>query len=112
MENFMIGYPGAESGFRKAVSDILGNTKGGFIFEYFQHNFLGDADLKFIKSLGCNLMRVASNYRHFEDDENSGKFKPEGFAWLEKVIEWGRAARVYVVLDFHAVQGWQSSSGV
>ncbi len=109
MENFMVGYPGAESSFRRAVADVLGEAKAAFFFERYLHYFASEADFHFVKSLGCNLVRVAFNYRHFEEDEDPGHFKPEGFAWLDKVIGWGKAAGVYVVLDFHAVQGWQSS---
>lgn len=109
MENFMTGYPGAESGFRQAVRDVLGEAKTVFFFERYLHYFTGEADLHFIKSLGCNLVRVAFNYRHFESDEEPGQIKQAGFAWLDKVVGWARAAGIYVVLDFHAVQGWQSS---
>jgi len=109
MENFMVGYPGSESGFRRAVADVLGEAKAAFFFERFLHYFASEADFHFIKGLGCNLVRVAFNYRHFEEDEDPGNYKEGGFAWLDKVIGWARAAGIYVVLDFHAVQGWQSS---
>ncbi len=109
MENFMAGYPGAESSFRQAMANVLGGAKAAFFFERFLHYFAGEADFHFIKSLGCNLVRVAFNYRHFEDDLDPGNYREDGFTWFDKVIGWGKAAGVYVVPDFHAVQGWQSS---
>jgi len=109
MENFMAGYPGAESGFRRAVMEVLGEARAAFFFERYLHYFVSEADFHFIKSLGCNLVRVAFNYRHFESDEDPGHYKEAGFTWLDKVIGWASDAGVYVVLDFHAVQGWQSS---
>jgi hypothetical protein len=109
MENFMIGYPGAETSFRQAIADVLGEARATFFFDRFLHYFMREDDFYFIKSLGCNLVRVAFNYHHFEDDAQPFEYKQEGFNWLDRAIEWARAAGVYLVLDYHAVQGWQSS---
>ena len=51
MENFIIGYPGHESGMRVAVASVLGEAKARFFFERFLHYFITEDDLRFIKSL-------------------------------------------------------------
>jgi len=109
LEAFMVGFPGTETAFRKAVANVLGIEKAVYFFERFLHYFAGEADFQYLNSLGCNLMRVAFNYRHFEEDDKPFEYKPEGFAWFDKVIGWARNAGVYVSLDFHACPGWQSS---
>jgi endoglucanase len=109
MENFIIGYPGHESGMRAAVASVLGEAKAQFFFERFLHHFFTEDDVRFLRSLGCNVIRVALNYRHFESDERPFEYKPEGFALLDKVIGWARAHQMYVILDLHAVQGWQNA---
>jgi len=108
LEAFMVGFPGTETEFRRAMDNVLGVEKATYFFERFLHYFAGQADFDYIKSLGCNLMRVAFNYHHFEDDERPFEYKPEGFVWLDKVIGWARAAGVYISLDYHAFAGWQS----
>lgn len=108
MENFMSGYPGAESDFRWAITEVLGKETGQYFFDRYLQAFAGQADFDYIKSLGCNFMRVALNYRHFESDDQPFVYKPEGFAWLDKVIQWANNAGVYISLDFHAFPGWQS----
>ncbi len=108
MENFIIGYPGHESGLRSGIERVLGKEKAQFFFERFLHYFIQQEDLSFIKSLGCNVIRVPFNYRHFEDDDRPFEYKPEGFALLDKVIVWARELELYVILDLHAVQGWQN----
>lgn len=108
LESFMVGFPGTETEFRRAIKQVLGADKGAFFFERFLHYFAGQADFDYLKSLGCNLVRVAFNYRHFEDDERPFEYKSGGFAWLDKVIAWAKAADLYVSLDYHAYQGWQS----
>lgn len=108
MEAFMVGFPGTATEFRREMSNVLGEAKSQYYFDRFLHHFAGQADFDYVKSLGCNLMRVAFNYRHFEDDDHPFDYKPEGFKWLDKVIGWARNAGVYVSLDFHAFPGWQS----
>jgi hypothetical protein len=34
-----------------------------------------------------NCIRVPFNYRHFEDDMNPRILKPDGFKWLDRVID-------------------------
>jgi endoglucanase len=109
MENFITGYPGHESGMRAAMARVLGEAKAHFFLERFLHRFFTEDDLRFIKSLGCTVLRIALNYRHFENDDRPFEYKPEGFALLNQVIGWAHDHQVYVILDLHAVPGWQSS---
>ena len=108
MENFITGYPGHESGQRMAVAHVLGEDRARFFFERFLHYFVMEDDLHFIKGLGCNVVRIPFNYRHFESDGRPFEYKPEGFVLLDRVIGWARARQLYVILDLHAVQGWQN----
>ena len=108
LENFMLGYPGHATGVRAAVASVLGQAKAEFFFERFLQHFFTEDDLRFIKSLGMNTVRIPLNYRHFESDDRPFEYKSEGFALLDKVIGWARAHQMYVILDLLAVQGWQS----
>jgi endoglucanase len=108
MESFITGFPGHESGMRAAVADVLGEGRARFFFERFLHHFVTERDLRFLKDLGCNVIRVPFNYRHFERDDLPFEYEAEGFAPLDRVIGWARALELYVILDLHAVQGWQN----
>ena len=108
MENFMVGYPGHETGMREAISNALGVARAEYFFEEYRKHFFTEEDVKFIRSLGCNTIRVALNYREFESDENPFKYKETGFKRLDQLIGWTRKHRLYVILDLHAIQGWQN----
>ena len=108
MENFITGYPGHETGLRDAVERVLGKERSHFFFERFLHYFIQEEDLSFIRSLGCNVIRIPLNYRHFEDDARPFEYKEEGFDRLDRVVSWARSLGLYVILDLHAVQGWQN----
>jgi endoglucanase len=108
MENFITGFPGHESGLRSHVKQGLGKEKARFFFERFLHYFIQKEDLSFLKNLGCNVIRIPLNYRHFEEDDRPFEYKAEGFALLDKILSWARELELYVILDLHAVQGWQN----
>lgn len=40
MENFIIGYPGHESGLRSGIERVLGKEKAQFVFERCLHHFI------------------------------------------------------------------------
>lgn len=107
-ENFIIGMPGHESGIRKSVAQILDEDKARFFFTSFLNHFVAEDDFKFMQSMGCNLVRIPFNYRHFESDDKPFEYLSEGFTWLDKAINWARKYGVYLILDMHAAQGSQS----
>ncbi|TCL61791.1 aryl-phospho-beta-D-glucosidase BglC (GH1 family) [Hydrogenispora ethanolica] len=108
MENFINGYPGSERGLREAVSKALGKGKGEFFFERLLDHFFNENDIKFIKESGANVVRIPLNYRHFEADDHPFVYQEAGFQRLDRVINWCQEQEIYVILDMHAVQGWQN----
>lgn len=109
LENFINGYPGAETQLRETVMNELGSGNGNFFFERLLDYFFNEDDIRFIKESGANLIRIPLNYRHFEDDATPFVYKESGFKRLNRVIDWCEQYEIYVILDLHAVQGWQNS---
>jgi aryl-phospho-beta-D-glucosidase BglC (GH1 family) len=109
MENFIDGYPGCESGLRRAMREVLGEENSRYFFDRLLDNFFAEEDLRYIRACGANAVRLPLNYRHFEDDENPFVYKEEGFARLSRVLDWCEQYGVYAILDMHAVPGWQNA---
>ncbi|MDR3171624.1 MAG: glycoside hydrolase family 5 protein [Treponema sp.] len=109
MENFIDGYPGVEAGLRRTMTETLGEEMGGYFFETLLDNFFAEEDVALVKKYGANTLRLALNYRHFEDDDKPFVYKEAGFARLEQALSWCEKHGVYVILDMHAVQGWQNA---
>lgn len=108
MENFITGYPGAESVLRAAIRAELGEEGYRAFFDSLLDSFISEGDFRFLKELGATVVRVPFNYRHFEDDLRPGEYDERGFAHLDRVIELGRKYGIYVILDLHAAPGWQN----
>ena len=109
MENFINGYPGAEYSLKRVMAETMGAKKTHFFFERLLDYFFTEDDVVFIKSTGANVIRIALNYRQFERDDNPFHYLESGFARLDQAIEWCARHGLYVILDLHAVQGWQNT---
>ena len=106
-ENFINGYPGFESGLRAALAEELGRSQAEFLWNRMLDHFLAEDDIRLMKELGCTVVRLPLNYRHFETDEQPGVWLEKGFNRLNQALAWCRKHELYAILDMHAVPGWQ-----
>ena len=86
-----------------------------FHFQFLEH-FFAEPDAAFFKSLGLNCIRIAINYRHFEDDLNPRVLKESGFKHLDRVVTACAKHGIYTILDMHTAPGgqnggWHSDAG-
>lgn len=86
MENFITGYPGNEQNIRRVMLDTLGPQGYQAFFDEFLEGFFTDTDAALLAAIGLSSVRIAVNYRHFEDDAAPFELKEEGFAHLERVV--------------------------
>lgn len=108
MENFITGYPGCEFQIREALAEVLGEKKSEFFFDKFLEHFFAEPDAVFFKSLGLNCIRIAVNYRHFEDNMNPRVLKPDCFKHLDRAIAACAKHGIYTVIDMHTAPGGQN----
>jgi len=108
MENFITGYPATESLHRDALRAILGEEAYERFFQRFLTDFFAADDAAYLAGLGLNSVRVPFSYRHFEDDDRPFTLRADGFRWLDRVIAACADAGLWVILDLHAVPGWQN----
>jgi len=108
MEDFIDGYTGAEHNLRFTMGRILGKGKAQFFFDRLLDTFFTEEDVAYMQSLGANVLRLPFNYRHFERDDRPFEYLEEGFRRLDQALEWCARHGIYVILDFHAVQGWHN----
>ncbi|MDL2319387.1 glycoside hydrolase family 5 protein [Eubacteriales bacterium OttesenSCG-928-A19] len=109
MEDFINGYPGTEGNIRRHMTKVLGEKRAQFFFECLLDAFFNEDDIRFIAEQGATCVRLPLNYRHFEDDADPFVYKESGFARLEEAVKLCEKHGLYVILDMHAVQGWQNS---
>ena len=108
MENFITGYPSTETLQRRALRSALGEEGYARFFETFENGFFTDADAAYLRSLGCNSVRLPFNYRHLEEDMAPFEIKSEGLRLLDEAIAVCRRNGLWVILDLHALPGAQN----
>ncbi|MBU1667464.1 glycoside hydrolase family 9 protein [bacterium] len=69
-------------------------------------------DFKNIKRMGFNAIRLHLNYKIFEDDNNIGQYRKDGWHWLDRAIAYAKETGVYLLLDMHTPQGGYQSDDV
>lgn len=104
----MNGFAGQENQARAAMKAALGDAKYEYYFDKFLEYYFTEADAEFLASMGFNCIRIAINYRHFEDDLNPRVLKKSGFKHLDRVVDLCAAHGIYTVIDLHALPGGQN----
>lgn len=98
-ENFINGYSGNESSWAKALEEELGSEAAEAFFQAIRDHFFSEEDVAYIRSLGATAIRIPFHWRYAD---------PANVKYLDRVVEWARRYGVYVILDLHAVPGWQN----
>ncbi|KAF8423406.1 hypothetical protein EV426DRAFT_669088 [Tirmania nivea] len=60
--------PGHELRFRETLLSTLGSDVYKFFFDRYLYHFFNEKDVKLLTSPGLNCLRIAFDYRHFEND--------------------------------------------
>jgi hypothetical protein len=108
MENFITGYPSAESTMRAAVRRVLGDEHYELFFDRLLTSFFDEADARFMADAGFNALRIPVNYHHLEDDARPFEVTEEGFRHLDRAIEICARHGIYSIIDLHTLPGWQN----
>lgn len=97
------------------IDDFLYEMIGPDSLEVFWHkyldNYITHDDIKYLKQIGCNHLRIPFHYKMFTPDLYMGK-RNSGFIYLDRVIEWCRQEKLYVLLDMHCAPGGQTGDNI
>jgi endoglucanase len=90
------------------IADLAGPDYSRYFWKTYQDDFITEKDIRYIKSLGLNSVRVPFDYRLFADEFYLGSYSERGFEMLDRVVTWCRNAGLWVILDMHAAPGSQA----
>ena len=107
IEPNMFGTPGVEHRLLRAMKIFAGQKKTDRFFEGILKKWVTEADIAFLKELGCNSIRLPFNYRRLEDDAKPFTYKEEVFKIIDDIISWCAKHEMYAILDMHVVPGYQ-----
>ena len=89
-----------------AFDRLLGPERARSFWQQFRDTYIARDDIRFIKSVGFNTVRIPLHYRLFMDAE--GEIGGDGWFLLDRVLGWVREAGLLAIVDLHAAPGGQT----
>ncbi|GHS88354.1 hypothetical protein AGMMS50218_12130 [Actinomycetota bacterium] len=92
------------------VVDLVGERRAGEFWAGFRDAFITEDDIALIAEQGFDHVRLPINSRIVLDDD--GHVRPDGFALIDRTIDWCRAHGLWVLLDLHGAPGGQTGTNI
>lgn len=89
-----------------AFERLLGAERAAIFWAEYRDRYIAEDDIRFIKSVGFNTVRIPLHWGLFMTAD--GTMTGPGWALLDRVLGWARAAGLYAILDIHAAPGGQT----
>ena len=94
-----------------ALTQAVGRERAARFWADFQARYITRADIRYIRQMGANHIRVPFHYGLFTEENYLGANR-NGFALLDSVISWCAAEGLYVILDMHCAPGGQTGDNI
>ena len=99
----------------RKIDELLYELIGPDSLQVFWHTFLDNYithdDIKYLKQIGCNHIRLPFHYKLFTQDLYMGQ-RNAGFTYFDRIIDWCPEEKLYVLLDMHCAPGGQTGDNI
>ncbi|RYZ28218.1 MAG: glycoside hydrolase family 5 protein [Chitinophagaceae bacterium] len=97
----------------QSFHELIGPSATDSFWKTFLNNYITAADIRYMKSIGMNSIRVPFNYRLFTDEKYMGESNPNhGFELLDRLINWCKKEQLYILMDMHSAPGGQTGDNI
>ncbi len=96
----------------EVLKELAGADNVREFWKSFRDNYVTREDIKYLKSLGFNHLRIPFNFKYFLVEDHPDIYLEEGFKRLDDVIKWCEEENIYVILDLHAAPGGQTGDNI
>jgi hypothetical protein len=93
------------------LHELIGPDSLQVFWKGFLDNYITHEDIKYLKSIGCNHIRLPFHYKMFTEDLYMGE-RNAGFKYFDRLLDWCRAEELYVLLDMHCAPGGQTGDNI
>lgn len=91
--------------------ELVGPDSLTVFWNGFLNNYISHDDIKYLKSIGVNHLRLPFHYKMFTDDLYMGE-RNQGFKYFDRLVNWCRQEKIYVLLDMHCAPGGQTGDNI
>lgn len=95
------------------LSELIGPGEAAIFWKKFLEVYVTAEDIRYLKSVGMNSLRIPFNYRMFTTEYYMGAAdSSRGFVYLDKLVEWCRKENLPLILDMHCAPGGQTGDNI
>ncbi len=92
--------------------NMVGQAESNKFWNEFYYNYITLEDIKAIKQLGFNTIRVPFNYDLFFDERFPENKRTIGFKLLDRIVGWANEVKIPLILDMHCAPGGQTGDNI
>ena len=94
------------------VGELIGDVSAAEFWRDWRENYVTREDIRLIKQMGFNSVRVPLNWRLFVSEDAPFRMEGPGWRLLERVVGWCREEQLYTVIDLHGAPGGQTGTNI
>lgn len=94
------------------IEELTGKEYAADFWKRFRDNYIREEDIRRMKELGYNSVRIPINSRLFLEEEPGLCWVEEGFLLLDRVIDWCEKYGLYAFIDLHGAPGGQTGANI
>lgn len=113
-EGYMFKFKKANSprNVNNVITELIGPAESKKFWIEFQNNYITYGDIKYLKSIGVNSIRIPFNYKLFCDETYLWNTNSRGFELIDQLLEWCRIENLPIMLDMHCAPGGQTGDNI
>ncbi len=92
------------------INRLVGPERAAEFWAQFRDVFIAEADIERIAASGFDHVRLPINARVLQTDD--GRPIEAGYALIDRLVEWCRRHRLWVLLDLHGAPGGQTGTNI
>lgn len=94
------------------VSELCGEEYCKSFWRAFREKYITEADVRAMAEHGFNSVRLPINWRIVMEECSGIVWREDGFALIDRFLDWCEKYRLYVCLDLHGAPGGQTGHNI
>jgi hypothetical protein len=94
------------------ITELIGPSDAKKFWIDFQNNYITYEDIKYLKSIGVNSIRVPFNYKLFCNETYLWNTESRGFELIDRLLTWCKKENLPIILDMHCAPGGQTGDNI
>ena len=91
--------------------ELIGPDSLDAFWESYLQTYITQDDIKYLKKIGLNHVRLPFHYKLFTQDKYMGG-RNLGFQYCDSLVKWCKEENIYVLLDMHCAPGGQTGDNI